>query len=593
MSKGNKETLLEGIGVSPGICIGRAYLVDTEGVHVVEKYYIPDSQTQSEKNRFLGAAKKATDELNEIIQNTPEDLREHAHILETHVELLKDRMLSGKTLEIIENDRINAEWALKKVVSRLKATFRDMPDPYFKDRGADIVHVSDRIMRNLSGADTLDIKNIDKRVILVAIDLSPAETSQIKTERIMGFVTDLGGRTSHTGIIARSLDIPAVLGVGDATRAIKNDDMLIVDGSSGVVIIKPEETTIDRYVKKRVDYEIRRASIARASKLEARTPDGLSIKIMGNIEMPEELEAVIENGGDGIGLYRTEFQYLSRARFPDESDLFENYKKVVEIMAPKPVTIRTLDINGDKAMKYLTDTEEPNPALGLRAIRYCLRKPSVFRIQLRAILRAAAFGNVRLLIPMISGVAEIRETRKLLDEAAESLEKDGLEFNRDLKLGIMIEVPSTVLIGDIFAKEVDFFSIGTNDLIQYTLAIDRGNRQVAHLYNPLHPAILRMIKMASDHAKENGIEIYMCGEMAGDPLYTPILLGLKMDELSMNPQSIPAVKCMVRSLNIGELEEFTAKIFKEATTAGVMEMVKSTFGELLDESLSQLEAPDE
>ena len=339
--------------------------------------------------------------------------------------------------------------------------------------------------------------------------------------------------------------------------------------------------------------EIRRVSITRASKLPALTPVGFSIEIMGNIAMPEELEAVIENGGDGIGLYRTEFQYLSRARFPDESDLFENYKKVAEIMAPKPVTIRTLDINGDKAMQYMSDTEEPNPALGLRAIRYCLRKPNVFKTQLRAILRAAAFGNVRLLIPMISGVAEIRETKVLLNEAAESLDKDGLEFDRNIKLGAMVEVPSTVIIADIIAKEVDFFSIGTNDLIQYTLAIDRGNRQVAYLYNPLHPAILRMIKMASDHAKDNGTEIYMCGEMAGDPLYTPLLLGLKMDELSMNPQSIPAVKCMVRSLNIGDLKGFVDDVFKKSTAIGVMDMVKSSFGDLLDESLSRLESPEQ
>lgn len=583
---GTKETVFQGTGVSPGICIGRAYLVDTEGMHVIEKHDIPDSQIQNEKKRFLNAVKKAVDELNGIIGSTPDELLEHAHILETHVELLKDKMLSGRTIETIEKDRINAEWALKKVASNLKSTFRDLEDAYFRDRGADIVHVSDRIMRNLIGAEQVNIKDIDKRVILVASDLSPAETSQMQIQRIMGFVTDFGGRTSHTGIMARSLEIPAVLGLENATRAIKNDDLLVVDGMTGTVVVNPDQETIDRFVKRQVDYEIYKVSVARKCKLSAETTDGFTVKIMGNIELPEEAGAVLENGGDGIGLYRTEFQYLSRARFPDESELFEQYRNIVETLGPKPVTIRTLDINGDKAMSYMSDPDEPNPALGLRAIRYCLKKPYVFKTQLRAILRAAAHGNVRLLIPMISEVEEIDETIRMLDEAAESLVRDGLDFKREIKLGIMIEVPSAVIMADIMAKRVDFFSIGTNDLIQYSMAIDRGNRQVANLYNPLNPAILRLIRMTAETARENGIGIQMCGEMAGDPKYVPILLGLKMDELSMNPGAIPVVKCVIRSLDSSDAASFMDEVFKQSTSAAVANVVNSAYGDLIRAKVS-------
>ena len=574
------QLILKGINASPGICIGKAYLVDKEGVDVVEKYFIQKNKRQAEMKRFKAAVKKAKDELRSIVDSSPEELLQ-THILETHMALLKDKMLYGETLKIIETEHVNAEWALKTVVSNLKSIFQTMTDSYLKERASDIVHVSDRIMRYLVGAKTENIAAIEKLVILVAHDLSPADTSQINLERIMGFITDRGGKASHTGIIARSFEIPAVVGLENATTTIKSEDLIIVDGNAGTVIIHPKEETLVEYEEQKIQYEQYKAVITRESQVEATTADGFRMEIMANIELPEEVVAVRNYGGDGIGLYRTEFQYMNRPEFPSEDELFDSYKDVVEVMGDKPVTIRTLDINGDKALVNSYGNDEVNPVLGLRAIRYCLKKPEIFKIQLRAILRAAAFGNVRLMFPMISAYFEIQLAKKMLDQAADSLQKDGLPFNRDIDIGIMIEVPSTVITADLLANEVDFFSIGTNDLIQYTLAIDRGNKQVAHLYQPLDPAILRMLKHVADVAKEKGIKVFICGEMAGTPHHIPILLGLGMNELSMNPQSIPIVKRVVRAINLEETHPFVEDALKQTTARNVFELVRDTYGEIL------------
>jgi len=586
MSNNNiSEIRLSGIGGSPGICIGMAYLVDREGVEVIEKYHIGKKYLQREKNRFKAAVKKAMDELHVIIENTPEIYRQPASILETHVVLLKDKMLYGKTVETIEEEHINAEWALRKVVASVKTIFRNMEDAYLKERVTDIVNVSDRILRNLAGAKQVDIENIDKRVILVANDLSPAETSQINLERIKGFVTDRGGRSSHTSIIARTLEIPAVQGVDSATITIANDDLIIVDGTSGSVIVHPTKQTLVDFNARKAKYETHKVVLLKGSQLPAETFDGFHMPVMGNIELPDEVFSAIDHGGDGIGLYRTEFQYLSRRTFPGEEELFEKYKDVVKVMAPKPVIIRTLDINGDKAVANSSNSIERNPALGLRAIRYCLRHPDVFTTQIRAILRAASFGNVRILFPMISSNDELCEAKRILNQAADSLEKEGVAFDRDIEIGILIEVPSAVVMADVMAKEVDFFSIGTNDLIQYSFAIDRENRHVSHLYRPLHPAIIRMIKQVSDVAVDNGIKTFMCGEMAGDPLHIPILLGLGMDELSMNPQAIPVVKRMVRSLSIQDNQMFIKKVLKQTSATDTMKLVQDTYGDILSEKV--------
>jgi len=577
-----QEKILRGINASPGICIGKAYLVDKEGVDVVEKYFIKDTKLQDEVQRFKAAVKKARDEFQTILNNRPEELQRD-YILETHMALLQDKMLYGKTVETIQTEGVNAEWALKKIVADLKATFEKMGDEYLRERAADVVHVTDAIMRNLVGAASKNIAAIDKRVILVANDLSPADTSQINLERIKGFITNRGGKASHTGIMAQALEIPAVVGLETATIAIKSDDLLIVDGNTGTVIINPDEQTLIEYEERRSGYEEYKAFITRESHLRAETTDGVQLDIMANIEFPEEIISVKNYGGDGIGLYRTEFQYMNRPQFPSEEELFEKYREVVEVMAPRPVTIRTLDINGDKALANQSGLGETNPALGLRAIRYCLRKPEVFKTQLRAILRAAAFGNVRILFPMISAYFEICEALKALDDAAESLEKTGLPYKREIEIGIMIEVPSAVVLADLLAEKADFFSIGTNDLIQYALAIDRGNRNVAHLYQPLDPAVLRMIKRVADVSREKGIEVFMCGEMAADAHHIPLLLGMGMDELSMNPQSIPRTKQVIRSLSDSDARSFTREALKKKTARGVFEMIQATYGDIIAE----------
>ncbi len=581
--KNPEETILTGIGASPGICIGKAYLVDTEGVDVINKYAIEGKELNQEINRFRSAVKRAKDELREIHENIPKDFRQHAYILETHIALLKDKMLYGKTIDTIKQDHVNAEWALKQVVSNIQSAFKSISDPYLKERSTDIVQVSDRVMRCLVGAETVNFAEISKRVILVAHDLSPADTSQINVERVMGFITDRGGKTSHTAIIARSLEIPAIMGMSDATQLIKIDDLIIIDGTTGTLILNPSEQTLIDYEERKNEYQARQAAMTRDSHLPAETLDGFRLIAMGNIELPEEIVSVIDHGGDGIGLYRTEFQYMNRPDFPSEDELFDKYKDVIEVISPKPVTIRTLDINGDTALMNGADLEEENPALGLRAIRYCLKKPDVFMTQLRAILRAAVFGNVRIMFPMINSCEELIEAKKMLKEAAASLDRDGTSFRKDIEIGILIEVPSAVIMADAMAEMVDFFSIGTNDLIQYTLAIDRGNREVSHMYNALNPAIIRMIKHVVDVAKERGIKVAMCGEMAGDPFHIPVLLGLELNELSMNPQSIPAVKSMIRSLRADDAKKLMQDILSKQSVKEITDLIQDTYGNILSD----------
>jgi len=576
----SSEITMKGITGSPGICIGQAYLVDQEGVNIVEKYYIHKDKLQKEVKRFKAAVKKSRDELEATIAGIPDNLRQHTDILETHKALYKDKMLYGKTIEMMQEDKVNAEWALKKTVSAIKSMFENISEPYLQSRVADITHVSDAILRNLVGAEDLDISEIDKRVILIAHDLSPADTSRIKLERVKGFVTDLGGRTSHTAIIARTLDIPSIVGLDNVTGLIKSDDIIIVDGQAGVVIIHPTDETILHYEKLKGQYEEYRQIITRDSQRPAETIDGHRLQIMSNIELPEEVKTIVTYGGEGIGLYRTEFLYLSKNRFPEEEELFNNYRDVATAMAPGPVTIRTLDINGDKAISGASDLDEQNPALGLRAIRFCLNRPDVFKVQLRAILRAAAFGNIRLLFPMISSYKEVIDAKRILEEASFELEKEGINFNNDIETGIMIEVPSAVVIADALAEIVDFFSIGTNDLIQYTMAIDRGNKKVANLFNPLHPAVIRMVKRVVDVGKEKGIDVVMCGEMAGVPFNIPVLLGIGPDALSMNPHAIPAVKNVIGQLSVKDCQELVMEILDIPSVEEITALVEERYGNI-------------
>jgi phosphotransferase system enzyme I (PtsI) len=577
-----KNLTLQGIGASPGIAIGEAYLLEQGDVGVIEKRFIQPEEINAEVNRFKEAVKKAQQHLQEVIEGVPEEYRDHIYILDTHMMLLKDRMIYDGAIEHVKRKNLNAELALKMAVDKVKSIFKKMPDPYFRERASDIVHASKLILDNLLGAGPPKIPDIDKRVILVGHDLSPAETTQIPLEKVKAFITDRGGHTSHTGIIARSLKIPAVLGLGDATQLVETDDLIIVDGNAGVVIVDPNEETLTRYLERRDLFDQFQARVTRTSYLPATTTDGHRFMVAANIELLEEVVSVLDHGADGIGLYRTEFLYLNRPTLPSEQDLFENYRDLAETMGAQQVTIRTLDVGGDKFASGISWAEEMNPALGLRAIRFCLQSPEIFRTQLRAILRAAHFGNIRILFPMISQVEEIVQAKQMLNEAAETLDREGIPFRRNIQIGAMIEVPSAVVMADVLAQEVDFFSIGTNDLIQYSLAIDRVNKHVAPLYQPLHPAVLRMIRAVVSAAKMGGIEVFLCGEMAGDPMNIPVLLGLGLDAISMNPISIPTIKNVVRTLSFDESQAFVEEVLRQATASNVLNLIREAYGKSLE-----------
>ncbi len=579
--KKSREMILKGISGSPGICIGKAYVVDREGINIIERYPIAKAMLSKEIDRFKHAVAKAKKEHAKVIKALDKDVSETLNILETHMALFKDKMLYGRTIETIQNEQINAEWALRKVSRLIKLMFQEVEDPYLQSRVNDIVQVSDKIMSNLLGARDIKIADINKRVIIVAHDLSPADASQIQLERIKGFVTDRGGKDSHTGIVAKSLKIPSVFGLARATASINNDDILIVDGSSGLIIINPEEDTLFKYEERLARFEAYRADIERESHLPAITRDGVSLNLMANIELVEEVVSAKDNGASGIGLFRTEFLYLDLKRFPTEEEMLIKYKELAELMAPEPVTIRTLDINGDKFNPYIDPVEEANPALGLRAVRFCLENKDIFITQIKAILRAAAFGNIKLLIPMISCMEELIQVKAIVRQAVMELERDEKVFNKDVPLGIMIEVPSAVLMADELAKEVAFFSIGTNDLTQYSMAIDRRNRRVAHLYQGLNPAVLKMIKMTLTAARNNNIEVIMCGEMAGDPINIPVLLGFGIRNLSMNAASIPVIKKMVREIDMENARKLSDALFQFITVEEITRFVQDAFNDVI------------
>ena len=577
----SEQIIIKGIGGSPGICIGKAYIVDREGVNITKRYPVSDIMVPKEIDRFKQAVSKAKKDHAKVIDSLDKDLGENLNILETHMVLFKDKMLYGKTIETISKDKINAEWALRKVSRKVKIMFQQIDDVYLQARVNDIVQVSDKIMSYLVGAQDIKISDINKRVIIVAHDLSPADTSQIQLERIKGFVTDRGGKDSHTSIIAKSLRIPSVLGLGIATVSVKNDDFLIVDGSSGTLIINPDEDTLFKYEERMVKFEEYRAGLERETHLPAITKDGISFNLMANIELVEEVVAAKDYGAVGIGLFRTEFLYLDLKRFPTEDELLCKYKELVEFMSPQSVTIRTLDINGDKVNPYLATIEEANPSLGLRAVRFCLENENIFITQLKAIFRAAAFGNIKLLIPMISCVEEIIQVKQVMNKAILELEFEDKIFNMDIPLGVMIEVPSAVMIAEHLAEHVDFFSIGTNDLIQYSMAIDRSNRMVAHLYQALNPAVLKMIKMTYDAAEKKCIDLVMCGEMAGDPMNIPVLVGLGLTNFSMNSASVPIVKRLIRNLDTKKAKNNVEKIMKLNCVQEIFDFILEEYKDIL------------
>ncbi|OPY81752.1 MAG: Phosphoenolpyruvate-protein phosphotransferase [Syntrophorhabdus sp. PtaU1.Bin153] len=574
--------VIKGIGVSSGITSGKVYLLE-RGRVAIAKRRIREEHVEREIQRFKHSTKSAVEELNDIKEAISDDeIRKHAFIIDAHMLILQDILFLNDVVDTIRAERINAEWALDIVVSKFLAGFEKVDDPYLRERGQDIKYIYNRLIRiMIKGKESaIDARGIKGKVIIVAHDLSPADTIQLNLNRISGFTTDVGGRTSHTSIVARALEIPAVVGVGNIASLVKNNDNLIVDGDDGIVIINPTKEVLKDYMAKQLRLKGQKREFLRIAKLKSETRDGFRLKVGANIELLAEMELVERYGASGIGLYRTEYLYLSRKTLPTENDHYHVYRKLAENSSLSYITVRTLDIGGDKFVSHIEMPKEINPAMGLRAIRLCIKETSLFKAQLMGILRASAYGPLRILVPMVSGIDEVRMAKAILGECMDELKQKKIRFNEGIKIGVMIEVPSACMISDILAKEVDFFSIGTNDLIQYSLAIDRVNEYVSYLYEPLHPGVLRLIKQTVENAHANKIEVGLCGEMAGEPLYTPILLGLELDELSMNAYAIPRVKKIIRGLDQSYCKELLAEALIKDSAKEAEYMLRKEMGRL-------------
>jgi phosphotransferase system enzyme I (PtsI) len=527
-----------------------------------------------ETKRFRAALKESEKQLLEV-KNRLRELagREPLYIIDVHLLILKDKMFINHTIKYIKDLCINAEWAIKMTIDRYRDIFDKVEDEYLKGRISDIRYVGQMITRNLAGGKKDVVADIGDKGIIIAADLSPADTAQMMINKVQGFATDMGGKTSHTAIVARAVEIPAVVGLESITKMVRTNDDIIVDGSAGVVVVNPDPEMIKVYDDKRRHFEIAQENFLKYARLPAVTRDNYRVDIGGNIEFIEEIPTAISHGAEGIGLYRTEFIYINKEQLPTEEEHFSNYRSIVGVEGLKWATIRTFDLGGDKFYSDPKLAKEMNPQMGLRAIRFCLKEVDMFKVQLRAIARASAFGKTRIMFPMISGIEEILEAKRIFFEVKDDLVAKGIPVGDDIEIGVMIEVPSAVIIADELAKEVDFFSIGTNDLIQYALAIDRINERVTYLYEPLHPAVLRLIKRVIDVGHNAGVRVAMCGEMAGEPAYIMILLGLEIDELSMNPLAIPRVKKVIQESTLQESKALLEKVMTFSSAAMIREFV--------------------
>jgi phosphotransferase system enzyme I (PtsI) len=562
MVAGRKERRIRGIGTSPGIAEGKAYVLDRSKTQVTKRY-IPATRVKREVKRVEAAIERSKADLLKIKDTLGhEDIHEHVYILDSHLMILEDPMLRDAVSEMIVSERKNAEWALFSAFENYKKMFDTIDNDYLKERKTDFDYLNNWILKHLSGSDEDSLQEIDEKVILIAHYLSPADVARMNREKIIGFVTDIGGRTSHTSILARALKIPSVVGAERASLLINKGDRIILDGREGFVIVNPTRETTTQYRKRGLQYEDLERALLQERNLSAETEDGRRFSVTANVEMVEEVDAVLEYGAEGIGLYRTEFLCLGQGKVPSEEEHFQVYRSAVERVAPFPLTIRTFDFGSDKSPNVNRHQQETNPALGLRSIRYCLRESALFKDQLRAILRASHYGKIKILFPMISGLHELYRAKSMYEEAKEEVEKKGQPFDPALEIGIMVEVPSAALIADVLAREVDFFSIGTNDLIQYCLAIDRVNKEVAYLYEPLHPSILRLLKTIVDAGHREGIEVGMCGEMASDLRYIYLLVGFGFDHLSMVDSFIPWIKKVIRSTNYQEAQKLVETLLQ-------------------------------
>ena len=552
---------LHGIGVSNGIAIGKAHLISNALLEVVQ-YDIDIKNIPREVKRFEDAVNAVRIELNKIKSQLPSDSPgEFGAFIDTHTMILNDKSLSVLPKSIIENEKCNAEWAIKKQMDSVVNQFDQIEDQYLRERKQDVIQVVERVIKILLGhSNQIAVKNKEKLTILVAHDISPADALHFKNHKYAAFITDGGGVTSHTAILSRSLNIPSIVALQNARALIRDNDLIIVDGTKGVVIINPTQEIQKHYKKIQDSWDNEQEKLQRIKTKKSTTQDGVTIQLFANIEVPNDIISVNASGASGIGLFRTEFLFMNRQDMPDEEEQFQAYKKVAEAMGKKPVTIRTLDSGADKQTALDNKKISPNPALGLRAIRLCLSEPKVFMTQLRAILRASQFGNIKILFPMLSSINELRQTKLILERAKASLRKEKIKFNENILIGGMIEIPAAAISADIFAQELDFLSIGTNDLIQYALAIDRTDDAVSHLYNPLHPAVLKLIALTIKSAHKYKKSIAICGEMAGEPKLTKLLIAMGVEQLSMHPSHILSVKQQVLTSSIKNMKTSVLKL---------------------------------
>ncbi|MBC15924.1 Phosphoenolpyruvate-protein phosphotransferase [Pseudodesulfovibrio profundus] len=566
------DKVLTGISVATGIAIGKAFFVNRNHRANLPRQTVAANLVPDEIERLHAAFSAVESELSAVREQVPSELKDYGLLIDTHIIMLKDPKLSGTAESFIKNLGLNAAWALEKAVSEQETAFRAIDDPYIRERMQDVRVVADKVLVKLIGQE-VDLEALSGRAIIMAHDLSPADTVELQVDKIMGFATVCGGKTSHTGIMARSLAIPALVGVDKLEDHINDGDLVVVDGLAGKIVVNPNEAELEDYNERAAFFEDYTRKIKRQCQLPAETFDGSRVQVLANIELVEEVATVIDNGGEGVGLYRTEYAYLNRTELPSEEELAEKYIDLASIMSPKKVVFRTLDLGADKFITSYGELNETNPAMGLRAIRFCLKNPQLFKTQLRAILRASAYGNVSLMFPMISGVKEVRQAKAWLAQAKAELRREGVEYDPEMPIGIMIELPAAVMIAEYLAHEVDFFSIGTNDLIQYSIGVDRTNHHVSYLYQPLHPATLRTIKLVVDAAHQAGIEVSLCGEVASDPFCVPILLGMGIDSISLTPQAIPGIKRIIRQTNMHDCRKLLRNVLECRTVSRINNLV--------------------
>ena len=565
---------LHGIAVSSGIAIGHAHLVSHTSLEVAH-YVLPKRMVPEEVARFDAALESTRRELAELRANPPRQAAaEFDAFLDLHLMILADEHISRAPREMIEREQCNAEWALKTQMDDLSAHFEAFEDVYLRERKTDVVQVVERVLKTLTGqpGHVPPSARHGVSMILVAHDVSPADLIQLKPHQFSAILTDLGGATSHTAIIARGLNTPCIVGLHHARELLRENDLLIVDGAQGVIIVNPDKQIVAEYKLRQTQWELERQKLKRLKTKRATTLDGTPVELYANIEMPHDLPEVKENGATGIGLFRSEFLFLNRDQLPDEEEQFEAYRTVAKGMKGLPVTIRTFDLGADKQLSG-TERVASNPALGLRAIRLCLAEPQLFRTQLRALLRASHYGNVKILVPMLSGVGELNQTLQFIATVKQDLDAEGIPYNRAVQIGGMIEIPAAALMINAFAKKLDFLSIGTNDLIQYTLAIDRTDEEVAHLYDPLHPAVLHLLAHVIGGANKAGVPVSVCGEMAGDLAYTRLLLGLGLRQFSMNPSQLLGAKQRVLTTSLPDIASLTQKILRADDPVRVRELL--------------------